>query len=495
MRHDEKREIEISLRLHDRRGRDIRAALCEGLRIKVWTQDPRCFLTYHMRDILQTDYDDILRIPDFEMDALAPGVIVYRYTFFEHHSETADTVITDIKWRGGHPDGRPHRPLGPDHFKELGRITELLEDLDHKLSEKVRGLYNYIQRNYPDEIKAEVERATDAEKDLLDRIVDLVEKLKDEKERAQGVEIKLVKDLGELIESFESFRDSYNESKAEESASIGSTLESMQADTISIRRDIQKIKNTVKERLAEIKGDIDTLKDKVKKNTTAISKNSDQISKAKTKVRELQANLETEVTRAKENEGILRTGISDNKERLNEETQRAKLVEKDIVDSLLKLKQKVSDGENTMEVSLSSLRNELTERIDYRIREIVGAAPEALDTLEEIAARLKSDDDALKALNSLLSEKVNEEDVYKKTKIDELLIDIRNLIMVETQRAKLAEKANADAIGVINGDENTIGSIKHAVEDANHYADDAVHALDDRIEPVGLSVIQGWFKR
>lgn len=59
-----------------------------------------------------------------------------------------------------------------------------------------------------------------------------------------------------------------------------------------------------------------------------------------------------------------------------------------------------------------------SSQVDNRIQNIVGAAPEALDTLEEVAARLENDSDAINAINGVLSGKVNSSDVYTKTEVD-----------------------------------------------------------------------------
>jgi len=48
--------------------------------------------------------------------------------------------------------------------------------------------------------------------------------------------------------------------------------------------------------------------------------------------------------------------------------------------------------------------------VSNKIKEVVGTAPEALDTLGEIADKLSGDDDAIAAINQVLDEKVSKED-------------------------------------------------------------------------------------
>lgn len=61
--------------------------------------------------------------------------------------------------------------------------------------------------------------------------------------------------------------------------------------------------------------------------------------------------------------------------------------------------------------------------VDNRIQQVVGAAPEALDTLEEIATRLEGDSDAIEAINGVLVGKADKDLVYSRNAIDNMLRD------------------------------------------------------------------------
>lgn len=176
--------------------------------------------------------------------------------------------------------------------------------------------------------------------------------------------------------------------------------------------------------------------------------------------------------------------------------------------------------------------------VDSRIEGVIGTAPEALDTLGEIAEKLTSDSDAIAAINSVLTGKANSDDVYTKSEIDVNITALSNTIATETSRAKNAEntltndlageisrakakedeilgkanttsselsletlraknaegeinttlntvkgdveklktrvQSNTDSIAIINGDATVNGSIAHSLADAKHYTDDAV---------------------
>lgn len=246
----------------------------------------------------------------------------------------------------------------------------------------------------------------------------------------------------------------------------------------------------------------------------------------------------------------------------------------------------IKDAEHRIGDVLEDLKHEVDEIIggnledyatkdyvDNRFEKLVGTAPEALDTLEEIAERLQRDDDLHKALQELLSKKANKEDVYTKQEVDALTGDLQNSINAEAQRAQLAEdglqtqittnlgeiatvkekvQSNTEAIqeevtraktaeqaisgtltnlsndyelfkdkvnqhiaegdtnyselnkaiieeqtraqneetklqnqlDIINGDETTPGSIKHAIEDAKHYTDDEIEKVKHVVDTV-----------
>ena len=176
--------------------------------------------------------------------------------------------------------------------------------------------------------------------------------------------------------------------------------------------------------------------------------------------------------------------------------------------------------------------------VDSRIEAVIGTAPEALDTLGEIAEKLTTDSDAITAINGVLSGKADSDSVYNKNEIDTKVTSITNDLNTEVTRATNAEttiandlatevsrakskensiegnvslvtadleteklraknaeadlttslntvttdvnklkttvSGNSDAIAIINGDATVNGSINHALSDAKHYTDDEI---------------------
>lgn len=60
--------------------------------------------------------------------------------------------------------------------------------------------------------------------------------------------------------------------------------------------------------------------------------------------------------------------------------------------------------------------------------EFIGAAPEALDTIHEIAAALEGQDDTITAIETTIGQKANSADVYTKTEIDQTVTTLEGSI-------------------------------------------------------------------
>ena len=104
----------------------------------------------------------------------------------------------------------------------------------------------------------------------------------------------------------------------------------------------------------------------------------------------------------------------------------------------------------------SELENYATkEYVGQKIEEVVGAAPEALDTLKEIADKLQDDDDTFIALNNTIAGKANSEDVY--TKNDVYTKEEINNKNEEVSLAISQLNDRVDNISLITGPQGEVG--------------------------------------
>lgn len=62
--------------------------------------------------------------------------------------------------------------------------------------------------------------------------------------------------------------------------------------------------------------------------------------------------------------------------------------------------------------------NKINDKVSNKLAELVGTAPETLDTIQEIADALQGQDTAIDALENTIGQKANSADVYTKTEID-----------------------------------------------------------------------------
>lgn len=101
-------------------------------------------------------------------------------------------------------------------------------------------------------------------------------------------------------------------------------------------------------------------------------------------------------------------------------------------EALNALESKVSSVENSVPTKVSQLTNDsgyqTQAQVNTAIQKVVGAAPDALDTLEEIAERLKDDNDAISSLASTIAQKANSNEVYTKTQTDAMIGEVVDTI-------------------------------------------------------------------
>lgn len=115
------------------------------------------------------------------------------------------------------------------------------------------------------------------------------------------------------------------------------------------------------------------------------------------------------------------------------------------------LPSKVSELENDSEYQT---KNE----VDERIQNIIGTAPEALDTLGEIATALNGNSDAIEVIKTTLSGKVSKEELSSELSKKQ---NIGNYISYEDQNGrKVITFNNTDIIGAIANEEDIEGKVE-----------------------------------
>lgn len=370
--------------------------------------------------------------------------------------------------------------------------TKLTSDLTNEVSRataKETEIENKVAANTSD-ISDEVTRATGAEKVIADNLTAEISRAKGEEDAIKALissnaeaDAKLKNDLvGEIAraKAEEARIENITSVNAENISSEIARAKQVEAD---ITASLQQLKTSVQTKDSELTDSVNDLQ-------TALQS---EVSRSTSKDTEIDNKLSI-INDGEAVVGSIAHSLSDAKHYTDDE--------------IAKLKSSVGSD---MESTLADYATK-TE-VDNRIKSVVGTAPEALDTLGEIANVLNGNGDAIEAINGVLAGKANSADVYTKSEVDSKVktvsdnltaettratskenelntlisdevarssakdTEIESNLQTEVTRAKAAEKANADAIAILNGGEEVIGSVAHGVADAKHYTDDEIAKL------------------
>ena len=121
---------------------------------------------------------------------------------------------------------------------------------------------------------------------------------------------------------------------------------------------------------------------------------------------------------------------------------------------------KVSELENDSEYQTKS-------DVDARIEAIVGAAPDALDTLEEIASKLSDNDDVVAAMTSEISTKASQSELDS---VKNDLSQFKSPYQVDLNKLNSASDSESisDAIGGIDNLRNVVSENRTVIGDINN---------------------------
>ena len=244
-----------------------------------------------------------------------------------------------------------------------------------------------------DELKGNV----DSEHDSLEEVVDELHNLRDATDQ-----------------SFEVFQE-----KAEEE-----TANRIQGDKTLDEKIDQKERES-KERDNVLQQNIDTEKqERVNADTQLRNDLTAEVNRAKARENALDSDIQAEATKRENDDNTI-------KDNLNAEVTRATAKENEI-----KAEVDVINGDSTTEGSFRKA-----------IADVVGAAPEAYDTLKEIADKLNENDDLHAAINDAIATKADKVALNEEiTRAKAAEAENKAEITAETARAKEVEGNNALAI-------------------------------------------------
>lgn len=517
----------LILNLEDIHGEKMRVADTAEFTIRVWTNDPTHYLTFKRRDIISDDYNDRIAIDKMQMECLHSGVVVYDYDYSKWNADFSSTdekynkvktVVTDVYWRNV---VNADNPCNVVNYQTIEHIYDLIEDERLDREQKFHELKDYVGKDFTDKLNAEIKRSNEVDiefhkliksnkEDADNKATELNDKLDKEIQRSNEVDTEIFNLIKGNADSGKETTDSINDALNAEIA------RSSQKDS-----DLQNAIDTEVTRATNAETVIDTkLEGEIERAKTAEGAIRDAVEnerdRAIAKETLINDSLTSEIARAKQVETDITTNLQALKTAVNEEKQRSADKDTEHTNSLNQLsakldteisratdrEQHINDDlhneidrakaeEARIEALITSNANadsELSDKLDAEIDRAKKAEKDINDTLTSEITRSTNKDAEFAASiadnSTAISNEVTRATNAEKTLTDALNAEIKrssdkdtettNALNAEIVRAKAAEKANADAIEVINGDSSTIGSIAHSLADAKHYTDDEV---------------------
>ncbi|NFO04265.1 hypothetical protein FDB23_09105 [Clostridium botulinum] len=281
---------------------------------------------------------------------------------------------------------------------EVVRSTQAENNIAINLNTEVNRSKN-VEDTINKELSNEVKRATNAEKVLIDNVNTTNSKLTNEADRAEKAEEILTKSINNEISRAKSIEDDIKSKLNEE-------INRSKKEELSIGNNIE---NEVKRATGAEKILID--------------------------------NLNSEISRSKTKENNIEENINSYKSSNNIEIQ--KLKEKDI--DLQNKKSDLSYVNSELNKRYTKDQTFTQEEVLQKIKDIIGTAPEALDTLQEIAKALNNDADFAGTMTKQLITKVDKAQGKQLTDENYTLAEKNKLTKVENEANKYIHPANHSA--------------------------------------------------
>lgn len=154
----------------------------------------------------------------------------------------------------------------------------------------------------------------------------------------------------------------------------------------------------------------------------ALAKHTD----IETAIAEVDANLTLEIARAKAAEKV----CSDAIEIINGDVSTAGSIKKSLADGKAYTDAEIAKLSLAKDVEIADTLTVYAKKsdVDTAIQNVIGTAPEALDTLGKISDALGQDSDAISAINGILAGKADSSIVYSKTDVDIAITGVNNTI-------------------------------------------------------------------
>lgn len=353
-------------------------------------------------------------------------------------------------------------------FNELKKAgtntTEIKEETDQKIEETNNDLADEVERakgaekELNDAITAEADRAKKAETNLNAKVDEEISRAKvkeaeiDSVISAEVARAKVVE--GALSDGLDAQRDRANQIASDLAAEVSRSNQKDNEHTAALNDETTRAKAAEKaivDRLDVIEGDKDVVGSIAHSLEDAKHYVDDLIGKVTTdELKDLatvNAALDAEISRATTKETELQNAL----DTLNGDKETNGSVANAVEGAKKYADEAIATTLSNHNTDLTNLTNDLNTEVSRAT-----AAEKALgDRLDVAETNLSNTADAI--LNLTTADN-----------------DLSNALATEVSRATTKEAEITAALAVVNGDEETIGSIKHALDDSKHYTDNKI---------------------
>ena len=346
-------------------------------------------------------------------------------------------------------------------IKKAGQNTDdIKEETDNKIEETNAAITaeadraKEAEKQLSDAITEEADRAKAAEREINTALTDEVSRAKTKEAEIDGViaaEVSRAKVVeGALTDGLDAVRDKANQIAADLAAEVSRSNQRDNDHTAALNSETTRAtaaEKAITDRLDVIEGDATVIGSLAHTLEDSKHYTDDQIGKA---------NADSNAA------------ISDNATAIANEVSRATAADKALSDRLDVAEASLNDTADTL-VNLTNKDTEITNALNSEVSRAQTAEKANADAITALDGKV----DTVKATADKAAADITAEVSRATSKEGELSTAIAS----EVSRATTKEGEIDAALAVINGDKDTIGSISHAVEDANHYTDDEIAKL------------------
>ncbi|MBW6408475.1 hypothetical protein [Clostridium weizhouense] len=409
-------------------------------------------------------------------------------------------------------------------IKETKRATDSENNIYKELHDEVLRATN-SESSIIKNLNAEINRAKSCEKDLTDNLEIESNRAKNSEE---GLNNSINNEIIRAKKEEERLANSINTTNTDLSNEVNRSKDTENIISNSIRDEVKRAISAEK----VLTDNLNVESNRAKFSEKILTENlNTEISRATKSEESINANLTEEINRSKAVEKSLTENINNTTNSLNSEISRAKSVENDITSKFNEEVNRSKTKENSIEGSLNNYKTtnnaemqklrekdielqdkksdktyvdaELNKRytkdqtftkeeVLKKIKDVIGTAPEALDTLQEIAKALNNDANFAGTMTKQLATKVDKIQGKQLTDENYTLVDKKKLAKIESEANKYIHPANHSADMIIDNANKRFTTDNERANNLEAYNKRHEHSNKSIIDKITQVLLDNW---